>query len=251
MKRNTFKLPNRLVCDPRLSPSARVVGAVLYAHRNALGLCTKSLDALAALSGCCAATVRKATEELSDAGYITAARTYRYLPRKHRVVYGRKAYQVSLRFQGGYTLIPRELLARKDELTPAAFLVCLCLAVAAGNRRRAYPSISVIGRMVGIARSTVCRALSQIKLLPGILVLLCQKRNGSFAASSYHFTTVLMGREAAAVPEGPELLAGQGAAMRKTRRIGNILRNFIVTARAALRNLFSARGVVPFLANNS
>lgn len=241
--RNTFKLPNRLIRDPRLSPTARKVGAVLYAHRNALGFCTKSLDALASLSGLCAATVRKAVEELSAAGYISAARTYRYLPRKGRTVYGRMAYQVDLRFQGGYTLIPRDVLAHQEKLTPSAFLVCLCLLAAAGNRRRAFPSISRIAALAGVARSTVCRALLQIKSLSWLLVRLCRKRTGAFTANSYHFATVLTGTAET------DLTAVPGAAGSEARRTKDVLHAFIVKLRAALRNLFSPRGVVPFLAN--
>lgn len=247
MKRNTFKLPNRLVWDVRLSPSARKVGAVLYGHRNALGFCCKSLEALGTLSGCCITTVRKATEELADAGYISMTQTYRYLPQKGRRVYGRKVYQVNLSFQGGYTLIPRDMLnlAQRDGLTASTVLVCLALCVEAGNSRRAYPSISRIGRMVGIARSTVCRALLQIKALPEILVLRCRKRNGSFAASSYHLTTVLAPNQAVAANESVPTIQ-QGAA---GWRIQSILHNFILRVRRGLRNLFLGQRVDRKLTN--
>lgn len=251
MKRNTFKLPNRLVCDDRLSPSARKVGAILYAHRNAFGFCTKTLDALAGLSGCCAATVRKATEELTAAGYISVSRTYRYLPRKRRTVYGRKTYQVNLGFQGGYTLIPRDFLdwqQRQEELTPAAFVVCLYLFVAAGNTRRAFPSISRIGRLVGVARSTVCRALLQIKLLSGFLIQFCRKRDGSFAASSYHIAAILVPGQEAAGALGT--IPQRDATAEKPRRTWDALHALIVKAATSLCNLFRGHGVVPFLANN-
>lgn len=251
MKHNTFKLPNQLICDVRLSPSARKVGAVLYAHRNAFGFCTKSLASLAALSGCCAATVRKATEELADAGYITAERTYRYLPRKGRFVYGKKSYQVNLRFQGGYTQIPREILSQMDGLTPSAFLIFLCLRMAAGNSSRAFPSISKIERLAGIAHSTVCRALHQIKAMSGILVLLCRKRNRTFAASSYHFTTVLTSDQTVSFAGVPEPIFKQGAAEENQGRMFQILHTLIVKAREKLHNLFLGQRVVPFLANNS
>lgn len=244
-RRNTFQLPNRLIRDTRLSPAARKLGAVLYAHRNALGFCSKSLRTLSGLSGLCPATVRKAVEELSDAGYITAARTYRYLERKDRAVYGRMSYQVDLSFLGGYTLIPRDILARMGKFTPAAFLVCLCLLLAAGNCRRAFPSISQISRLAGIARSTVCRALLQIKAVSWLLVRLCRKRSGAYAANSYHFATVLAGTVE------PNLNAEQGAAGSDQRRTRGVLHAFIVKLRSALRNLFSGKGVVPFLANYS
>lgn len=247
-RRRTFKIPNRLVCDQRLSPSARKLGAVLYAHRNALGFCCKSLSALSSLSGLCPTTVRKAAIELSDAGYITTARTYRYLARKGQLVYGRMAYQVSLDFQGGFTLVSRDIFSQQGDLTPAAFLVSLCLLVAAGNRRRAFPSISLLVRLAGIARSTVCRALLQIKSSSSLLVRLCRKRNGAYAANSYHFTTVLT---AQAAPNGPGQTMQQDTAEPHTRGMRSILRTFIVKLKDALHNLFPERGVVPFLANDS
>lgn len=254
MKRSTFKLPNRLICDVCLSPSARKVGAVLYAYRNALGFCTKSLDTLAALSDCCTATVRKAIEELTAAGYISVARTYRYLPRKGRLVYGRMAYQVNLSFTGGYTMIPRSFLTWREngeELTSAAFVVCLYLFLSAGNSRRAFPSISRIGRMVGIARSTVCRALLTIKSMTGFLVRLCRKRSGAFAANSYNLVTVLAAprRSIASASENP--ISPQGAAGRNARRTRDVLHTIIVKLKDAVHNLFSRKRVVRFLANNS
>lgn len=246
-RRNTFKLPNRLIRDDRLSPAARKLAAVLYAHRNALGFCTKSAAALSALSGLCPATVRRAVEELSGAGYLSAGRTYRYLARKGRVVFGRMAYQVRLSFEGGYTLIPRDLLAQRAELTPAAFLVCLCLLMSAGNRRRAFPSISRLSRLAGIARSTVCRALAQIRSVSWLLVQLCRKRTGAFAANSYCFTTVLAPNQTAVLEPNPS--SAQGAAEARSRKPRGGLRTLILKLREGLRKVFSPRGVVPFLAN--
>lgn len=248
-RRNTFKLPNALITDERLSPSARKVGAVLYAHRNALGFCKKPLSDLAARSGLCPATVRKAVEELSGAGYISVSRTYRYLPRKGRLVYGRMAYQLRLGFEGGYTLIPRELLAQQGDLTPAAFLVCLCLLAAAGNRRRAFPSIARLCRLAGLAHSTVCRALVQIRSLPWLLVQLCRKRTGAFASNSYHFTTVLAANRTNEAVLEPNLTAQQDTAAPEPRKTSGVLHTLIVKLRTALRKLFSGEGVVPFLAN--
>ena len=263
---HTFKLPNRLICDGSLSPSARKVGCVLYAHRTALGFCRKSFDALAALSGLCPATARKAVEELSQAGYLSFGRTWRYLQRKRRVVYGPTAYQLSLDFEGGYTLIPRDLLEQSAGLTHAAFLVCLCLLRCAGSSRRAFPSISALQRAAGLARSTVCRALQQLKSQAWLLVLLCRKRSGAFAANSYHFATVLTGPQAAAPcdPRRDNLARSrrggaeqrrcpgdpQGVCKERKESMGwSSLHASIIKLRQTARKLFSRLGVVPFLAN--
>lgn len=252
MKRpNTFKLPNRLIRDGRLSPSARKVGAALYAHRNALGFCRRSLDSLAGSSGLCPATVRKAVDELAQAGYLSTQRTWRYLRRKRRVVYGPTAYQLSLRFHGGYTLVPRELLGQCGGLTPAAFLTALCLLQFAGNRRRAFPSIAQLHRAAGLARSTVCRALRQLKATAWLLVLLCRKRTGAFAANSYHFAAVVRTDRAAnaTVPAAGPDAAERGLRNTPDVKTSGVLHTLILKLRAAARKLFSARGVVPFLAN--
>ena len=252
MKRQTFKVPNRLICDDRLSPSARKVGVVLYAHRNHLGVVYKSQEMLGELSGLCPATVRKATEELSAAGYVTAAPTRRYLEQKHRVVYGRKVYQLSLGFQGGYTLVPRAVVARRDDLTPAAFLVCMGLFVAAGNRRRAFPSLTKLSALVGVTVRTVCRALEQIKRLPWIVAQLCKKRSGAYAASSYHFADVAPEVELlqvcdvlteAACPA--EQLADTG----RTSGFRRLLRTLILRAGEVLGKFFPPGGVLTNLAN--
>ena len=247
-RRNTFKVPNRLIRDDRLSPSARKLGAVFFAHRNALGYCRKSLDALSGLSGLCPATVRKCVEELSALGYIAAARTCRYLERRGRSVYGQTEYRVALDFEDGYTLIPRELLLRQRGLTPSAFLLCLCLLMAAGNSRRAFPSISRLAQLAGVARSTVCRALLQLKAVPWLLVQLCRRRRGDFAASSYHFVTVQS--EAQPVQAPTPIPEADAPEIGEPKPVG-ILHTLIVRVRRALRKLFSREGVVPFLANYS
>lgn len=250
MKRNTFKLPNQLVLNVNLDFTTRKVGAVLYGRRNAFGFCTKSLESLATLSHCSVSTVRKAVKQLSDAGYVHFSRSYRYLPRKGRMVYGPMAYQVDLSFDGGYTLIPRDIFeeAINSELTASSVVIMLSMLVAAGNQRRAWPSISRIERMVGAVRSTVCRALRQIKSMLGILVLLCRKRNGSYAASSYHFTTVLTEGQAAAFKQEPDFQ--QGAVQRSHKGCG-ILHAIILPLVGRLRKLFFGKKVVRFLANYS
>ena len=234
----TFKLPNALINDDRLTLSARVLAVVFYSHRNALGFSKKSIAELSALSGLSSATVRRATEELYAAGYIFSARTYRWSKKKQRLIYGKKCYRCTLKFAGGYTLVPRDILPQIPELSASALCILLYICQAAGNTRRAYPSISRISAAVGVARSTVCRALHQLKGISSLLVQLCRKINGAFAATSYHLVhSVSSDRHA------------EPRQLRTVEPVG--LHAFIVKAAAWLRNLFSIKGVVPNLANNS
>lgn len=234
----TFKLPNALICDDRLTLSARVLAAALYGHRNALGFCKKSLVELSAMTGLSSATVRRAAEELHSAGYVFSARTYRWSKKKQRMVYGKKCYSCALKFAEGYTLVPRTILSQMTVLAPSSFCILLYLCQAAGNTRRAYPSISRISAAVGVARSTVCRALHQLRESPALLVQLCRKVNGAFAASSYHLV---------------QLLGGQCCVQSQQCRSAEplTLRTLIVKAVRQVRKLFSAVGVVPNLSNTS
>ncbi len=241
-KELTFKVPNALICDDALSLSARKVGAVLYGRRNAFGFCKKSIKDIAAIAGLSAATVSKSVDELQRAGYVVSARTYRWSKKRQRMVYGKKVYRCDLHFAGGYTRIPRMLLQEKD-LTPAAFCVMLYVYQAAGNRRRAWPSIAKISQAISVSHSTVCRALLQIKKLPSLLVQLCRKTNGAFSASSYYLAKIID------LPNiGYAALEQQGAETVK-KPFG--LFTYILNALRQAYNHFFTRGVVPNLANYS
>lgn len=189
MKQLTFKVPNTLICDTALSLTARRVGVVLYSRRNVFGVCRKSLTELAELASCSVETVRKAVRQLSEAGYITAGKTYHYRKDIGTMVYGKTVYSCNLNFRGGYTKVPRSVF--EQDLTASAFIVLLYLYVSAGNRSRSYPSLTKIMEAVGVVRSTVCLALQTLKDLSCLLVLNCRKVNRAFAANSYHFGIVL------------------------------------------------------------
>lgn len=241
-KELTFKVPNALICDAALSLSARKVGAVLYGHRNALGFCKKSIRDIAAIAGLSPATVGKAVDELQRAGYVMSARTYRWSRKRQRMVYGKKVYRCDLHFAGGYTHIPRTLL-QEHGLTSAAFCVMLYIYQAAGNRRRAWPSITKISRAVCVSRSTVCRALLQIRKLPSLQVQLCRKTNGAFSASSYHLVKIVNLPDA-----GCAALEQQGAeAVRKPFGFFT----YILNALRQAYNHFFTKEVVPNLASYS
>lgn len=240
MKRKylSFKMPNALILNSALAPTTRQIAAIMYAHRNALGFTQKSIAEISALSGRSAATVRAAIAELQVNGYVDAAQTYRWSKKHQRKIYGKKVYRCNLSFTGGYTLIPRALLQNAEKLTPAAFCVTLYLVLAAGNSFRAFPSINEISRAIGIAHSTVCRALTHVKQLAQFLVRLCRTLNGKFAASSYHIITHSSVATVCTVCQS-----------RKRNNGLPSIHNSIVNAICRGFKYFFQRRVVPFLAN--
>ena len=196
-KQQTFKVPNALICGVQLTLTARIVATVLYAHCTPLGYCHKSLNKLSALSGCSVSTIGRAMQELEEAGWITAKRTYVWSIRLGRRVYGPTEYSVKPLPKKGWTYIPRDYL-KNTHITPSAFVIGLYLYMAASNReRRAFPSISKIAAAVGVAERTVCRALHQIRRLKEFLVTHCRRLRGGFAANNYHLCRVISvaGRE--------------------------------------------------------
>ena len=248
-KRNTFKMPNRLICDDRLSLSARKLAAVLYARCNVLGYCHKSLEQLAALAGCSISTVRKNTQELEQAGWITSKRTYIWSEQLGRRVYGKKEYRLAPMPKKGWTVVPRDYLTHNAGLEPSTFVVGLYLYVAAGNReRRAYPSISKIAAAVGVAARTVCRALHQIRCLKNFLVTHCKRVRGDFTANNYHLCVVLPVAELA--EEQLDCVKQRTTKWGYEDQVpGTRLHAFILRLRKGVRKLFSGSRVMTFLAN--
>ena len=190
-KLSYFKCPNALICDDRLSYTARRVGCVLFAYSNAAGTCKKAYREIARIAGVSIPTVAEAIRALADCGYLTFETTKRYHRAISGVGYGKNTYTVNLEaLEDGYTRIKRDVF--HYELPDSTFLIYATILVYMGNERRAWPSITKLQKAAGAARSTVCAGLKLLKKLPTLLVQLCQKRNGAFAASSYHSATVFV-----------------------------------------------------------
>lgn len=181
-----FRVPNQLINNERLSLSARRLGAYLCAVSNRLGVCQKSIAMLAGLSGLSPATVQSAADELERAGVLTRQRKYRYDFSRQRLIFDRTLYRIDKRLPGGYTLVP-EALFYKRELSSGAFVVALYLFQQGAGQGRAFPSFRRIVNMVGIAKSTICRALRQLQYASVFLVQNCVKRNRTFSSNSYFF----------------------------------------------------------------
>ena len=189
-RKNTFKIPNSLITNERLSYSARRLGAVLYSRRNALGFVTKSLTALAKLSDSSVATVRSALRELETAEYIQIRKNFTYSDKHGRLVYGKTTYSVNLRFVGGFTMMTRDIF--KPELTHSAFCVYMFVALCAGNKKRAFPSATTIAVGLDMSEASVHRAISVLSRLKNILINHCVKRNQAFGNNIYYLVTEII-----------------------------------------------------------
>lgn len=189
-----------LVKDDRLSFAFRKVGLVLFSFSSALGVCCKSYEEIARLAHCSTRTAQEAVLRLAELGYISYTTQKRFCNAIHAVAYGKNVYSVNLNvLKGGYTLVSREVF--KYDLTASAFILYIAVLTAAGNRKRAFPSITKLQKMTGAARSTVCAGLRLLKRLPLLFVQLCVKKNGAYAANSYHLVNessrVIVPRQAA------------------------------------------------------
>ena len=246
-KQLTFKVPNALICDVQLTLTARIVATVLYAHCTPLGYCHKSLNKLSALSGCSVSTIGRAMQELEEAGWITAKRTYVWSIRLGRRVYGPTEYSVKPLPQKGWTYIPRDYL-KNTGMTPASFVIGLYLYIAVGNReRRAFPSIAKIAAAVGVAERTVCRALHQIRRLKEFLVTHCRRLRGDFAANNYHICSVISFiAQGIAGTDVKQRMTGIGPERRSKRPS---LCDFLINFKEQLCNLFSRVKVLTKIAN--
>ena len=183
MKKSICKLPNMLIADDRLSYSERRVGLALFAFSNAMGACHKSYAELGALAKCSSTTARSSVQHLSALGYVSYTNTYRYDGNKG-VVYAKNEYICDLSMlDHGYTAIPRAVFSH--QVPHSTFILMMTVYMEMGNTGRAFPSITVLQKITGAVRSTVCAGLKLLKNISLFLIQLCRKRNGSCAANSF------------------------------------------------------------------
>lgn len=160
------------------------MGAVLYSRRNIFGSCRRSLAALAKLATCSVSTARKALDELESGGYITRCKHFKYSEKQSRLVYDQYTYHCDLRFQGGFTLIPRDLFGHP--LKSSAFTLCLYMYLQAGNKTRAFPSLNQMCKDLGMGKATVCRALKALGAAGRVYAQHCIKAKRAYSKNSYH-----------------------------------------------------------------
>lgn len=215
-KENTFKVPNQLISDGNLSFTARRMGVVLYSRINRFGTCRKSLHTLAELACCAVATAHKAISELEGAGYITRSRHYRFDPDLQRPVYDCNTYHCPL-VTKSFTLVPRRVF--QHDLSASSFILCMYLFQQAGNNRRAFPSISLMGDALAMGRSTVCRCLRLLRAGALWLVQTCRKLSRDLSCNSYYVL-----HDSACAPVEAEAHAGDDTPFGRVRQtVGRIL----------------------------
>lgn len=181
-----FRVPNQIINNGNLSFSARRLAAYFCAASNRFGMCRKSIAMLSGLTGMAPATVYASIDELERSGFLARKKKYRYDFDRRHLIYDRTEYQINKYLHGGYTLVPSELLYRR-ELSGGAFVLALYLCQQSGSKGRAFPSIALMAEAVGAAKSTICRCLAQLRNLGVFLVQNCVRANHTFAANSYFF----------------------------------------------------------------
>lgn len=248
MKTNKYKLPRQIITDTTLPLSTRKVAAALYAYCSYNGQIKKSYRELSKITNCAPKTVQQAVEQLYAHGYISKiTHTTRWDTELQNVMTDTNIYTLVMDFSAGYALLPYHIFHAYRELTPAAFVICLYIHLAAGAAHRAFPSIGKIAAVVGISRSTVCRAIAVIKSLPAFVVQMCRKRNGAMTCSSYYPVTN-SGTSNTIVEHScdhnPGLVVEH---LPLSARIKVVVHTSIVKLKEKLRNLFTLHGVVPNL----
>lgn len=184
-------IPNQLIFDDALSPSAkRVFLALATYHWSCKGKIRKPIRFIAERAGVSMTTARTALLALERAGYIARYRRYKYSHAHACVVYAVTEYAVyGLDAKQDYTLIPytiaRQLLA--SHVTHATLTVFLGLACKQGmNNPHAYPSLRRLANDAGLAKSTVCLAIPVLSRLQFIAKNRCRNRTNRFSCNCYY-----------------------------------------------------------------
>lgn len=186
-KKGYTAVSNNMITDPALSPSIKRVYITLLAYSGRSRVVRKTVAELSRLSHCSIATVQNAITVLSERGLVRKVRGYRKHKQLRRKVYATNAYLLAdPDLSGGYTLIPRALLAKG--ITHGTFLVALYLYMRSGRKGRSYPSLRRIAEELCLARSTVCLALTALRLCQVIYRNYCVKQDRTHACNSYYPT---------------------------------------------------------------
>ena len=179
-------IPNSLILDPALRPSAKRVAFALYAYRNREHTICRSIRTLARVCHMCRNTVIHALKELEDRGYLKRQHRYRYDGR--RFVYKANRYMLQVDMSRGYTLIPRGVL--RAELTHTQFAVYLYLFAKQGRSSHSYPSLRRVAASLWIAKSTVCLAVLVLVSGQYLAKNHCRNRRGCYSCNCYYVIVV-------------------------------------------------------------
>lgn len=184
---NYLVVHNCIITDPMLYSSSKRVMCTLLAYCGPKDILRKSIEELAALSGCCCATVRKALDELEARGFIRRIHCFRTSQYFSRPVRATSIYQIRrCKLRGGYTMIPRELLTA--EVSHSAFVTALYIYKTAGRKGRSWPSLRTAAKRLDLAKATICRALEALRRLQLIVRYFCIMANRAYSCNSYYPT---------------------------------------------------------------
>ena len=186
-------VPNNLITDTALSYTTKRVAFVLLLLAGRKGrYVTVSFSSLARLCKCSTTTAQKAVKELCAQGYLLKSNCYHFGEKQNHLIYASNLY-LWLRREGGYTLVSRDILAY--DLTPAAFVTLLYLYRCAGRKGRAFPSLRRIAKVgLAMSKSTVCLALTALRLLQALVRHKCITQHRCHSSSSYYLTNFVFSR---------------------------------------------------------
>ena len=217
-----IRVPNWVDDDTRMYDTTRLVLVALLSRLGSRGSVCLSQQELADITGCCRNTVAKALAELEERGILLISRRYYYSRSLHRIVRGKNRYRICRRDVGGFTLVPRALLA--EDLTPAQFTVALHVYRLAGRKGRCYPSVRLLARQVDRAKSTVCRAVKALWLRQVVSRLRCRQANRAYACNSYYPTGWIREKGANPISAFRGGLKFEQSQVTKKITVGSILR---------------------------
>ena len=180
----SFRLPEQIITDRSLSISARELAITIFSHVDPNGRLCMSQRRLASLSGLCRDTVRRAAQELVDAGYISIVHRRAHWDRdSSRYVKRSNLYFCTIPNKC-YVLVSYRLLRRSRvrSVRGASLLVLVYLRSMMGRHGRCWPSVSKIAQDTGLALSTVHIAINLLESLSLIVRQHCIKRNGAYSS---------------------------------------------------------------------
>lgn len=178
----SFKLPNSLILDDRLTYCAKRIGSVIFSRSNCLGACRLSIKQISAMAQCTSTTALRAVLELERFGYVTRKKKYGYDAIRGRTIYQKSSFAVSP--YGSFTFVPHSVFRTK--MKNSSFTIFLFRLYCSGNDTKAFPSLNEICKGLGASKSTVCIALDELDDEGLIYQERCLKRNGAFSRNSYH-----------------------------------------------------------------
>lgn len=224
MRQNYIRLANAVITDNRLYPSTKRVFTAMLAYCGRHGAVRRTAEELAVLSGCSPATVRQATAQLQELGYLRRIRCYRYSCFYRRSVFDTNTYYIRQdRLDGSYTLIPRKLLAAP--ISPSTFVVALYIYKTAGRIGRSWASLRAVAGRLDLSRATICRALKLLRELQLLSRVFCLKVNHAYSCNSYYPTSWV--RPGGASEDEKIFLQGGGLIFSEHQVINKITEGFI------------------------